>query len=308
MREIVNLARVKQLAWADGLLLLTVFFWGVNFSVVKFALADIPPLIFNGFRFMVASATMLILGRMFGYRFNFQRRHWLYLVGLGVLGNTAYQLLFILGIARTTADNSSLLLATVPAWVALFGTLLGVERVAGRGWLGVALSMTGILLIVLGSDRQAELRFGGATLTGDMLVFLATLCWSSYTLAMRPLTRHYSSVVITGASTAIGTIPLLLIPIPGMMTFAWETVPLTAWAALVFSGVFGIALAYLFWNNGVSKLGSARTSLYSNLTPAVALITAWLWLGETLSLLQWGGALLTLSGVALARRYTRPLS
>ncbi len=73
---------------------------------------------------------------------------------------------------------------------------------------------------------------------------------------------------------------------------------------LLFSGLFGIALAYFFWNYGVSHLGSARTALYSNLMPPIALLVAWLWLGETLTLLQWGGAVLALFGVFLARRHT----
>ena len=130
-------------SWADGLLLLTVLFWGINFAVVKFALAEMPPLVFNGLRFLGASGIVVILAQLAGHSLKFQRRHLFYLIGLGLLGNTMYQLLFIFGIANTTADNSALILATVPVWVALFGTLLGMERVSGQGWLGVGLSLAG---------------------------------------------------------------------------------------------------------------------------------------------------------------------
>lgn len=272
--------------------------------MVKFALAEIPPLLFNGLRFLVAAGTMVVLARATGHRLNFQRRHLPYLIGLGLLGNSLYQLLFIFGIDNTTADNSALILATVPAWVALFGTASGLEKVTGRGWLGVGLALSGISLIILGSDRQAELHFGGATLRGDLLILLCTLCWSIYTLAMRPMTRHYHSTAITSLTTTIGAIPLIILPIPLMTTLDWPAISLTAWAALALSGIFGIALAYFFWNYGVAQLGSARTALYSNLTPPVALLTAWLWLGETLTVWQWAGALLAISGVVMARRYT----
>ncbi len=306
-------ARLKRvglklgLSWADGLLLLTILFWGVNFSVVKFALAAFPPLVFNGLRFFIASSTMFILVRSAGYSFKFQRRHLPHLIGLGLLGNTTYQILFILGISQTTADNASLMLATVPVWVALFGTLAGTEQVKRGGWLGVALSLSGIVLIVLGSDHEVELQFGGATLTGDILILMGTLCWGGYTLAVRPLMRHYPSPSVTSFATMMGTIPLVLLALPWMIPFNWGQVPISAWGALFFSGVFGIALAYFFWNNGISRLGSARTALYSNLTPSVALFTAWLWLGETLTPQQWGGGLLAIIGVALARRYTYPV-
>lgn len=294
------------ISWADGLLLLTASFWGVNFAVVKFALAEIPPLAFNGVRFLIASGTMLMLARATGHHFSFKRRHIAYLMGLGLLGNTAYQLFFVFGIANTTANNSSLILATVPVWVALVGTTAGVERVEARGWLGVSLSLVGIALIISGSDRSASFQFGGATLLGDVLILAATLCWSCYTLLIRPLMRHYSSAAITSFSTTMGAIPLFLVAIPGLARLNWADVPPASWAAVIFSGIFGIALAYFFWNYGVSRLGSARTSLYSNLTPPIALLTAWLWLGETLTLLQWGGTLLALGGVILARRFARP--
>ncbi|MBN1217602.1 MAG: EamA family transporter [Anaerolineae bacterium] len=293
-----------DLNWADGLLLLTVFFWGVNFSVVKVALLEIPPLLFNGLRFAFTSALMLVLTLATGHRLKFQRRHLPYLIGLGLLGNTAYQLFFILGIAQTTADNSALILATVPAWVALFGTLAGVEQVRRQGWLGVILSLGGIALIILGSNHQVDLQFGGATLRGDVLILLGTLCWSTYTLAIRPVLRHYPSAVLTSFSTLMGTIPLILLATPSMLAFHWRSVSGLAWSALIISGTFGITLAYFFWNYGVSRLGSARTSFYSNLSPPISLLVAWLWLGETLTPLQWGGALLALAGVVLSRRYT----
>jgi drug/metabolite transporter (DMT)-like permease len=297
-----------DLSWADGLLLLTVFFWGVNFSVVKFALAELPPLIFNGLRFLFAASLMMVLAWTTGHRLKFQRRHLFYLIGLGLLNSTIYQLLFIFGIANTTADNSALILATVPVWVALFGTLASMERVTGRGWLGVMLSLGGIVLIILGSDREVALQFGEATLRGDILILLATLCWSLYTLVVRPMLRHYSSTSIVTFATLIGAIPLVLLSVPLMLDFNLGGVSTKAWGALIFSGTFGIALAYFFWNYGVAKLGSARTSLYSNLTPPIALLAAWLWLGEALTPQQWWGGLLVFGGVVLARRYTSVLN
>ena len=300
--------RAWALGTADVFLLLTVLFWGVNFSVVKFALAEMPPLAFNGLRFIIASGTVFLFAWATGHSFKFKSGHLLYLTVLGLLGNSAYQLFFVLGIARTTADNGALILATVPVWVALMGTVAGVERVQIGGWAGVLLSLAGIVLIILGGDAEAEFSFGGASLQGDVLILMATLCWSGYTLLIRPMMRHYSSTSITSFNTLVGTIPLIFLAIPSLVDHTWTEVSVGAWAALAFSGIFGIALAYIFWNYGVSRLGSARTSLYSNLTPPIALFTAWLWLGETLTLQQWFGTILALGGVVLARRFTRAVS
>lgn len=302
--DLVNSVPRKNFTWADGLLLLTILFWSINFSLVKFALAELSPLAFNGLRMMLAAGLMLVLVPTLGYSLKFQRRHLGRLIVMGLLGNTFYQLGFIFGIDRTSADNAALILATVPAWVALIGTLVGIEKVTPGGWLGVALSLVGIGLIVLGGSHQVQLHFGETTLLGDGLILGATLCWSSYTLLSRPILREYPAVAVTSFTTAVGVIPLILMSIPSLAQLKWQTISLTAWGSLIFSGVFSITLAYFFWNYGVSRLGSTRTSLYSNLTPALALLIAWLLLGETLTLTQLGGGLLALAGVALARRYT----
>ena len=68
------------LSWADGLLGLVVLFWGVNFIVVKVALAVMPPLAFNAMRLLLASSLMLIFAPILGYSFRFHRRHWLHLI------------------------------------------------------------------------------------------------------------------------------------------------------------------------------------------------------------------------------------
>lgn len=296
-----------RLTSADALLLLTVLIWGVNFSAVKLGLAEMPPLAFNSVRFLTGGAVLAIAAKASGQPWRFELRHLPFLIGLGLLGNTIYQLLFIYGIAATTADNAALILATVPVWVALGGSLAGTERVAGRGWLGVGLSFLGIALIILGSDRSAELRFGGPTLRGDALVLLGTLCWSLYTLLGRLAMRHYRPLTVTSFCTLVGAAPLVLLGLPDLVALRGACVSSTAWAAALFSGFTAIGLAYFFWNHGISRLGSARTSLYSNLTPLIALFTAWLVLGETLTRQQGWGALAAVAGVALARRHTRPV-
>ena len=241
-----------------------------------------------------------------GRRWRFETRHLPALIALGILGNTGYQLLFIFGAAATTADNAGLILATVPAWVALFGTAIGVERVRPLGWLGVALSLSGIAVIVAASDRTTELDFGGATLRGDLLILTCTLCWSLYTLSSRPLMRRYGPLTVTSFCVVVGAVPLILAGLPDLTAMA--PAPAGTWAAAVASGALAIGAAYFFWNHGISQLGSARTSLYSNLTPPVALVTAWLVLGETLTAGQAGGAALAIAGVVLARRHASPVS
>ena len=293
---------------ADALLLLTVGIWGTNFSVVKYGLSELSPMAFNAVRFACGGVALAIAARAAGQRWRFERRHLPFMIGLGLLGNALYQLLFILGAAATTADNAALILGTVPAWVALGGSLAGVERVAPAGWLGVGLSFFGITMIVLGADRAADFHFGGASLKGDALILLGTLCWSAFTLLTRLAMRHYRPLTVTSFCAVVGAVPLILLGLPDLAALAPGAVSAGGWAAAVFSGVFAIGAGSLFWNFGVSRLGSARTSLYSNLVPLVALVVAWLALGETLTTQQGLGVVAVIAGVVLARQNTRPSS
>lgn len=295
------------LSWIDLLLVSTAALWGMNFSVVKYALASLPPLAFNAIRFLVAALALLILSPLLGYRLRFARRDLPLLLGLGLLGHGVYQILFVYGAAWTTADNAALMLATVPAWVALMGTLAGTERVLPRGWLGIGCALVGVAVIVLASDHQATFRFGGASLRGDLMVFVATLCWSGYTLLSRRALVRYPALPVAAFTTAIGSIPLIMVGIPDLLRLDLRSVPPGVWIASALSGLLAIAVASVLWNLGVARLGSARTALYNNLVFPIAVVTAWLALGERLTTIQIAGGALAVSGVMMARRYTSPV-
>lgn len=276
--------------------------WGTNFSIIKVALTDLSPLLFASSRFLLIVPVMVALAWLSGHSLRVERRFWLPIAGLGLVGNTVYQLLFIFGADRTSADNAALILATVPVFVAVLGSLAGTERVGTRGWVGVGVSLVGIFVIVTGSDAGQTLEFGSASAVGDLLVLLAAVAWSVYTVWMRPVVKECSPVAVTVLSTAIGSIPLLLLSLPVVRWEELAQVSNRSWVALAASGMFGICLPYFIWNYGIRKLGSARTSLYSYLVPFIALIVAWAWLGETLTAQQFLGGALALAGVVLARQ------
>lgn len=294
--------------WADGLLFLVAIFWGANFAAVKFGLAEIPPLPFNALRYLLAALVMLAFVVSRGQQLKIQRQHLLYLIVIGILGNSGYPLFFIFGLDTTSADNATMIMTTVPVWVALIGTLLGMEQLDRQGWFGVGLSVIGIGLVILSGQEQADLRFGGASLQGDLIVLAAVLCWSGYTLALRPLTALYRPDLISTLATAIGILPMLLFALPPILQFNWQPVSTAAWASLLITAIFAVGLAYIFWGYGVAHLGSTRTSLYLNVVPPIALFVNWLWLGETLTLWQWVGTIVALVGVALARHHTVQLA
>jgi drug/metabolite transporter (DMT)-like permease len=108
-------------------------------------------------------------------------------------------------------------------------------------------------------------------------------------------------VAVTGLSMAIATAVYVLVVSRNLTTARWAEVSVTTWMAAVYSALFALCIAYTIWYAAVRALGSARTSVYSNLIPIVAMLTAVVFLGEPLSLTKAAGAAAVLIGVALTR-------
>jgi len=283
----------------DIVLLLMVLIWAVNFSVIKAALAELPPLAFNALRFPLA-ALVVVAALWWQGKLRLPRpEHRLRIVGLGVVANVIYQLLFIFGMDRTRAGNASLLLAGTPILTALFSAWAGHERLDGRVWLGVCGTVLGMLLIV--ASGGGEMGFGGETLTGDLILIAASVAWSLYTVGARDMIAEYGPIPVTAWTLCIGSLGLVLLGVPELARLDWGAVHAAAWGGVVYSGALGIGLAYLIWNTAVHRIGNTRTATYSNLVPAVALLVAWASLGEQPQAFQILGAAVIIGGISLAR-------
>jgi len=283
----------------DLAIVLLVLIWGSNFSVVKAALREFSPLAFNSTRFVLASTLLAGFLLVSGTRIRFDRRDLVRLVGLGLLGNVVYQALFIFGINGTRAGNAALMLATVPLIVTVLSVALKHEVISRAGWAGVALSIAGIALILWGSSRG--LHFGADTLRGDLTMLGSALGWSVYTVLSSPYVRKYGTLPVTAFTMWTGTIGLVAISVPSLLAQPWSSVGPGAWGGLVFSGALSLALAYILWYYGIRHLGSSRTAVYSNTVPVVALIVAWLTLGEVPTWVQVAGTAMIIGGIGLSR-------
>jgi len=276
-----------------------VLIWSANFSAVKFALRDLSPLSFNGLRFILASAMLWVIRTARGDRARIERSHWPAVIGLGLVGTTLYQALFIYGIDWTLAGNASLMLATTPLFTTLLSLASRQERASPAVVSGLAFSVTGIALVVVGGPSSVSFHAG--TLAGDLTVLTAAAAWSVYTVGSDPLVHRYGAVAVTAATTWAGTLGLLVASVPAFLAQDWSAVRLESWLALLYSGAFAIALAYFLWYSCVRKIGNTRTAVYTNFTPAVALLIAWLTLGEAPSPLQVAGAGGIVAGSLLVR-------
>jgi len=281
-----------------GLLCLVVI-WGVNFSIVKFALVELDPLAFNALRFPLACVALYVALRLRGLSLRPAAEDIPALVALGLFGNVVYQWLFVVGIDATLAGNASIILATVPVWTTVLSRRLGHERPEPAVWLGVLGTLLGMVLVVAGS--ASDIGVGANTLKGDTLMIFAAISWAIYTVGSARLVRQYGALRVSAWTIWIGTIGLLVIGGPALTRTPYRAVSGSTWGAVLYAGFLALALAYVAWYRGVEKLGSSRTAVYSNLVPVVALVAAWLWLGERPSVLQLLGGAMVIGSLTVTR-------
>ncbi len=309
-----------RLAPIDVLLLLMTLIWGTNYVIVKHAFTEMDPQAFNALRMIVASATFAAVMAWVRWRAGSRRerpaanagtgsiasifhtaervtgRDWLGLLGLGVVGQCMYQYCFIAGLSQTSVANSALLVAVTPVLIALTTALSGEASVGWTHWAGAALSVAGVYIVVgLGAS------VGGSSLRGDLTMLAAVVCWTIYTLGARPLMRRHSPVAVTGLSMLIGCALYVPAVWPHLRPLDVARISGIAWVTIVYSALFALCIAYTIWYAAVREIGSARTSIYSNLVPVVAMLAAVMFLGESLGLRKLLGAAAVLAGVALTR-------
>jgi drug/metabolite transporter (DMT)-like permease len=275
--------------------------WGVNFSVVKFGTTLVEPLAYNGLRVSLAAVVLVSIVSLGRASFP-SRRDILALMALGVLGNGIYQYFFVQGIARTSASDAALVVAASPAFIAIISRLRGIERTGVRGVVGILLSVAGIACVVLGTTQGAgDEGSGHSSLSGDLLVLCGSLAWAAYTVLLKPYTERVPGLQLSAFTMVGGALSLLLVAWPAVARANWSTVPLLGWGAVLYSGIFALVIAYLFWYRGVRVIGPTRTAMYSNLQPIIAVLVAWAMLGETPTIWQAVGAVSIMAGLVLTR-------
>ncbi|MFL5358910.1 DMT family transporter [Archangium sp.] len=291
-------AAPRALSLSDLALILVVFIWGTNYTVVKEALGTFPPLAFMALRFAVAAVAMaVVLHTREGWK-PLPRTTLLKLIGLGFVGNTVYQLCFVLGVSHTTAANSGMLASGTPVVTALLGAALGVDKLRKPLAMGLLLAVPGMLLIV--TARGPELD--ASTRQGDFLILGASLCWALYTVGLRYLGTELSALRVTALSMITGAPGVVLLGLPSVMKLELASIGPSAWFGVVYSALIPLVLAYVVWSRSVQAVGSSRTAIYNSGTPVVAALTAWLVRGERPTWMQAVGAALVITGVLVSRR------
>ncbi len=209
----------------------------------------------------------------------------------------------IAGLALTTASNASLIGTTEPLFILLLAWLLLRERIGG-GVVGLALlAGLGLGLVVLPDIRNGG---GEGSSLGDALVVLGTLFAALYVIATRKLVMTLDPLPLSALQQSVGllwTLGVLALALAlGAVNLGLRDIPLEVLLFAAFSGIVQYALAFWFYLFALRRLPASVAAFYLTLIPVFGVGAAYLFLGETLTGVQWLGAVLIVVSVTLISR------
>lgn len=289
----------KKFGTTDLFMLFAILFWAINFSFIKIALREFSPMGFNGIRLFFASLILIVVLFIRGEGFSLAKSDILKIFFLSIIGNTAFQLLFIHGLNWTTASKTSVIMAMTPVFVALLSTLLKQEKIHWAGWVGIVISFIGFYFVI--TEQLGTFHFSWQNLRGDLMILAGNLFWAIYTVFSKPLLERISPLKLTSITLAIGVVFYLPFAVLDIRRLHWNEVSFQAWAILFYSSLFAIAISYIIWYASVKRVGNSQTAIYGYITPVFAMLFASIIISERITLLQIGGALIILVGVYLTR-------
>jgi len=303
--EPADTARGSQ-ARADLALLAVALIWGINIPAMKYALGYFDPLAFNAMRLTLSAIVLWWLERLERRGASPPPVPWVRVILVGLLASVGYQILFILGMANTTAGNTALIIASSPIWTAVVAGLTRTERLRRGAWLGLVLAFLGTSLVTVGptfgESGASGVDFAGTYLAGNLLVLAAAMAWAWGTVLSKPLLQEMSPTRLAFLFTAVTLPAHFVLAAPAAAETVRADAGLGGWACVIYAGVLSTGIAYAFWNYGIRKVGPSHTAVIMNLVPLVALFLAWLALRETITPVQLGGGALLLTGLVVMRR------
>ncbi|MGB7119781.1 MAG: DMT family transporter [Bradyrhizobium sp.] len=282
------------------LLGLASLFWAGNIVLGRHVAGHVPPMTLSCIRWIGACLMLL------PFAWPHLKRDWPVLRGrlplmiaLSATGFAVNNALSYWGLQFTEALNALLIQSSGPLFIALWALILFGVRLTWAQVAGIALSLLGVLTIILRGDFAAltAIHFN----IGDLMMTGALIAFGLYSALMlrRPVTHQLSLICFTTACGALLLLPLSIWEFANGVTLKFDAITLIT---LVYFVIFPSTLDYLFFNRGIAAIGPNRAAPFFHLVPVFGSVMAIVLLGEQPQLFHFAGYLMVLGGVVIASR------
>jgi drug/metabolite transporter (DMT)-like permease len=279
------------------LMSLTALFWAGNFVIGRAATGTIPPLTLAWARWTGAAVLILpfAAAKLKADWTQIRRNAW-FIFFLGCIGAGLFNTLQYISLTMMTAVTGAVINSAGPILIAVACWLMLGDKLRALQVLGIAVSLAGVLTVVMRGDLSRMPALGQSI--GELLMLAALVVWAVYTalLRFRPPMHPLSFAAATYVVAALVNTPPMLWELASGATLKLDT---TTFLAFAYVAVFPSLLAYLFFNAAVDSIGGARASAFFHLTPLMTAVLALLFLGEAFALYHIAGFALILAGVWL---------
>ncbi|MFB0544529.1 MAG: DMT family transporter [Asgard group archaeon] len=289
---------------ALGLVLILTVIWGTGPVTARFLVGvsgEISPTVLALVRWILGFTLLFfVLIRNHGLKdaaYNL-KADWRHFLAIGV-AVAAYGLLFLFGVSLTFATNAALLTNLHPIWIAILANIFLNERISSRIVLGIAVAITGMLVVVTQGDLSL-LVISPERFFGDFLVILSALAWAIQSL----LARTYGIKKYGGFKTMTLSAPFAIIVLVPFALILGDirtlvSVSLIGWLAILHFSLIISGVGYVLWYLILDRMEATQASVWLLIIPVYTIIFAFLLLSEPITISVVGGAVILLIGIYL---------
>ncbi|AST07273.1 EamA family transporter [Anoxybacillus flavithermus] len=278
------------------LLFLTTMIWGGAFVAGKVATVSLHPISVAFFRFFGASLILFPLWR-------WKERHapvptkkeWGLLALLGLTGVFLYNVCFFIATKYAPIVKSSLVIAVNAPLITLFAALFLKEKITAKNIVGLVVALFGAVYIITNGHPSVLLELGVAPI--DLVLIGACLSWSTYSVVGKVVMKKYSPLAATTYATGFGTLflapfALYYTTIASVKASGWEV-----WVSILYVAVVVSVISFVWWYNGIQKVGASTSSVFINVMPISAAVMGTIFFNEQLTHVHIVGALFVFGGI-----------
>lgn len=292
MGSVSSFLRNKKVAYC--LMGFLVFIWGFEYVAAKAALNNIDPLNLVFYKYLIAAIVLFAIRTVQGKRFTFKKKHIITLILCTISGEILYFFCEYSAMDYLPVSVISVILSFVPMLSIGIEAVVFKRRPNAMIVIGIIVCIIGVSMII-GVDFEEILA---GKWIGYVLAFGAVVFWNIYNFVTERLTDEYEPFNLTFMQifcTVALLLPYAIFNMPELSQFTGEVI-----GGVIYLGLGSASIGFLIYVLGITVLGPTPCSLFSNFLPITAAMFGWIFLNESLTIIQiLGGAIVISAGVVV---------
>ena len=294
-------------------LLIVAIIWGLGWPAGRVVATEMLPFAASWIRYVFATSAFLFVLKFSGQWMIPHKSEWQRLFLIGFFSTCVYQAFFMVGMQYTAAGDASLMITFNPIFTAILAIFFVNEKMTTNLALGLTLGISGIAVLLYYSPN-VDISFTDRAI-GNSFIAGAALAWACNTILMKkvmtePKTNERKSLTpleLTVWSSVAGFLILTPITLSEAAVNGVHYPSMDAWIGMIFLALFSTVIAYVWFADGIQKIGAAKSSLYVYLVPPSGILGGFFLLGEKLGFSLLVAFVLITSGVIIAQKNTKIL-